>query len=158
MTGNTYIGCYSTLSKYKPTTACMRVIPQGDVTEVSATYWYDGVTVTGNIFSITGTTPIETSTTTFATTEASELVGVTIGPIITLVHKLSDLSSTSPSSTSNAATRLGSKLTAWDGLSAVLGVSVLGMILGAAIILPFLGAYTFVRLFLGATLMLTVHS
>ena len=115
----------------------MRVIPNGDITEVPATYWYDGVTVTGEIISITGTTPIEASTTTFSASETSKLVGITVGPIITLLHKPSDLSSTGPSSTSNAATRLGTKSTTWDGLSAVFGLSALGMVLGAAIILPF---------------------
>lgn len=105
----------------------------------------DGTTVEQLVETLTATYPVtKTSTITFDAEEKSSLVGVSIMPIITLVHHQSDLQaaatgtagSSTALSTTNAAVRLGWELNAWDGFGAVLGISVAAMALGAAIVVP----------------------
>ncbi|KAJ5729257.1 uncharacterized protein N7483_003765 [Penicillium malachiteum] len=142
MTGQTDIGCYATLPSYTPSTGCLRYFPEGDLTQVSATYWFDGVTVVGEVESLIATSPITsiisttfTAVTATGTEEATSYIGVTMAPMVILVHKEADL--TDATATSNAAMRLGWS-SVWDrDLGLVLLVSMLGMLLGVVIILPF---------------------
>lgn len=75
-----------------------------------------------------------------------DLVGMSVVPIVTLVHQTTDVVATSDATsgfaatgatvgtTSNAAVR-GSRGSAWDGIGGVLGAAVGGIVLGAAVIL-----------------------
>ncbi|KAJ5774894.1 hypothetical protein N7457_009790 [Penicillium paradoxum] len=147
MTAHTEFQCYSTLTDYKPTTGCRRQARAADYTRVPATYLYDGSTVSGYMFSRISDSPITTVTTTYDASETSDLRAITQDSLIVLIHKPSDLKSsdlesdgpksTGASTTSNAAARLNLKSTTWNGLGTVLGVSALGMTIGAAIMVPF---------------------
>lgn len=136
MTGATYVGCYSTLPTVTPTSACERFYPEGDLTLISETYWYDGVTVVGEIVSLIATSPA-TSTRTYSISPEqfdSFLVAVSVEPMVTMIHKEEDVKA-GTAATSNAAIRLGSR-SSWDGIGGVAAVCALGMVLGAAIIVP----------------------
>ncbi|KAJ6013377.1 hypothetical protein N7540_007968 [Penicillium herquei] len=139
MTGATEVGCYSTLPSYTPSTGCIREFPSADLELVSATYWFDGVTVVGDIESLVATSPItQVVSKTFptASTEATSYVGVTIAPMVVLVHKEADLTNATATATSNAAVRLG-----WSGVDRDMGivllVSMMGILFGTVLIIPF---------------------
>lgn len=144
MTADIDFGCYSTVSEYKVSTGCYRVFPDADLDEVTKTYTVNGTTARGLVETVTGTYPItEVKTVTFDASKASSLVGISVMPVITLVHRQSDLQNAATATTttgpaesaSNAAGRVGLRLGSWDGLGAVLGLTVVAMGLGATIIL-----------------------
>lgn len=135
MTGATYIGCYSTLPTVTPTTACARFYPEGDLTLISETYWYDGVTVVGEIESVIATSPAtSTRVITFSSDAIESFIAVSVEPMVTMVHKEGDVKA-GAAATTNAAMRLGSR-SSWDGIGGVGAVCLIGAILGAAIVIP----------------------
>lgn len=92
---------------------------------------------------VTGTYPsIKTKTVTFDASEKSLFAGVSVTPVITLVHRQTDVQATATAtdtgtgpaaSTSNAAGRVAPRASVWDGFRAVLSLSVAAR-LGATII------------------------
>ena len=131
MTGNRLWGCYSTLPDYAVTTACARFFPDDDIGVITATYLRGGTTVTGRSAIITATHPMSTRRFTLTGTATSGIEGITFAPFVTLVHQPTDIS------TSNAAARLSSvPLFGGHGVVAALSVWMVGMILGAAVVLP----------------------
>ncbi|KAJ5218031.1 uncharacterized protein N7498_000130 [Penicillium cinerascens] len=136
MTADIYVGCYSTVSNYKVTKRCVDQIPGLDIGEVTKTHTWNGTAVTELLVTITATYPISIVEKTFSVaSEASSLVGISVMPMITLVHHQSDAQATGrAASTSNAASRVGSRST-WNGLGAVLGIFAAAVALGASIIL-----------------------
>ncbi|KAJ5624465.1 hypothetical protein N7510_000774 [Penicillium lagena] len=132
MTAQEPMGCYSTLSDYKFSTGCNRGLPIADVSaDMSTEIWFYGITVEGELQTFVSDLPItQTSHYSIAPSETSALIAVTSGYPITLVHQPTDLGTT------NAAARLNSRSSTWDGLVGVLGVTISAMVLGAAIILP----------------------
>ncbi|KAJ5554889.1 hypothetical protein N7535_007332 [Penicillium sp. DV-2018c] len=119
MTADLAMGCYSTVSDYKITEGCMRVLPVTDVGTSTETIIVDGSTSTQLNYVITGTQPIATTTRTFSPSEASELIAVSVLPMLSLVHHQSDLpvatSSKTASPTSSAA-RVAPHANVWSGL------------------------------------------
>jgi hypothetical protein len=140
MTAGPYIGCYSTLPDYKITTGCENIIPPADITAVNQTFWYDGQTIKGQVYTPVGTTPMTlTMTTSWQAVETSSLAAYSVLPFVTLIHKPADYSVTATAgalATSNAAIRSSSLSGSWDVIGILLSVTALSMILGAAIILP----------------------
>ena len=79
---------------------------------------------------------IDTRTVTFAPSGTSSLVAYSVLPFATFIHKPADYPATAmAAATSNAAVRISSKKGSWDAMG-VLVVTILGMTLGAAIVLP----------------------
>lgn len=146
MTADITFGCYSTVSNYKVTKGCAGLLPNSDNGVVTRTNTWNGTAVTEILETITATYPISPVERTFSdASEASSFVGISVMPIITLVHHQSDVQATesaasatattrSAASTSNAASRVGSR-SIWNGLGAVLGISAAAVILGGSIIL-----------------------
>lgn len=94
-------GCYSVLprSAFTPTTGCRNEFPQADFGTVSGTWTLPEQTITGGLLTVTGTIPISTVTTSFATSEVTSFVGVAVEGMGILVHQASDIvtnSATSP--------------------------------------------------------------
>jgi hypothetical protein len=139
MTAGSYIGCYSTLPDYKFTTGCERFIPTADLSAIDRTFWYDGQTIVASVYTLIGTVPLtQTITVTFNGTGTSSLVAYSVLPFVTLIHKPADYEATATAAattTSNAAVRLSSATGSWDVTGIVFSVTVLSMVLGAAIIL-----------------------
>jgi hypothetical protein len=113
-------GCYSTVSDYKITEGCQLVIPATDNGEVTKTIIVDGTTSKHLELIITGTQPLSTTTQTISPSEISRfhLVAGSVTPMLTLVHRQSDL----PTATSKSAARATLSTNTWGGLSAFLGV------------------------------------
>jgi hypothetical protein len=153
--------CFSTVADYKPSVGCTTSEDLDyDWQEITRTATYSGSAVT-QVFehASISTISVETTTTTLEPGEERFLTGIEIVPIITIVHHRSDLpagssatakatgtgstetasnsggSSATAASTSNAAVRLGSR-SSWEGLGAVVGISMAAMAVGAAMILP----------------------
>jgi len=101
------------------------------------TQTWDGATVTDLVNEVTATYPItEIRTFTFDESRQSSLVGVSVMLVITLVHHQSNVKAAgTAAATSNAASRIASRPTTWDGLGTVCGVLAAGMALGVAIVL-----------------------
>lgn len=139
MTADLALGCYSTVSDYTVTTGCYRQFPNIDLSETIKTYTVNGTATLELQQTVTGTYPItKTKTVTFDASETSSLVGVSVIPVITLVHRQSDLQASATgtaASTSNAAGRASAPSGAWDGFGAVLGLTVVAMGLVATMIL-----------------------
>lgn len=139
MTAGYYIGCYSTLPDYKFTTGCERIIPTADLSAVDRTFWYDGQTIVASVYTLVGIVPLDqTTTVTFNGTGTSSLVAYSVLPPVTLIHKPADYEATvtaAATATSNAALRLPSATGKCDVMGIVFSVTVLSMVLGAAIIL-----------------------
>ncbi|KAK1749773.1 hypothetical protein QBC47DRAFT_129662 [Echria macrotheca] len=93
MTALTEGVCVSTLPKYSPTTVCDRIIPDDDVTFVPGDITYLGQHTTVSVVSFVGSKPItSTSTRTFAPSQTSDYVGISLMPMVMLVHRDSDTS------------------------------------------------------------------
>lgn len=141
MTPDLELGCYSTVPDYTISTGCYREFPNADLGQTTKTYTVNGTPSREFLQTVTGTYPItKTKTVTFDASETSSMVGVSVMPIITLVHRQSDLqaaataTATGAASTPNAAGRVVLRASVWDGVGAVLGLSVAAMGLGAGII------------------------
>lgn len=146
MTADGMGGCYSTVPDYTPTVGCY-VWTTGkysfEMSSMAETYGGATSTVLVDIPHYVESVT-KTHSTTFRSREQHLYTGISYIPMVTLVHHPSDLQATatgngtaatsSPTSTSNAAGRLAPRASAWDGLGAVLGVSVAAVALGAAII------------------------
>ncbi|KAJ5727203.1 hypothetical protein N7493_005023 [Penicillium malachiteum] len=138
MTGATNIGCYSTLPSYTVSEGCAWKIPFTDFALASETYTFDGVPVSGLVESLVATSPMtQILSESIPATEATSYIGITVEPMVILVHKEQDLKDSTATATSNAAVRLG-----WSGvgdrdMGLVLLVSMMGMLLGTLIIIPF---------------------
>ena len=136
-------GCYSVLENYTPTVGCYIILPSDDIGTATATSTVNGSTIYQLVETLTATTPFSGPiTTTFDSADFNSLVGVTVAPMLTLIHHQTDIKAATALTattafTSNAAVRVARGSTSWHGFGAVLGVSVAAMALGAAIILPF---------------------
>lgn len=139
MTAGPFIGCYSTLPDYKFTTGCENGYPTGDLSAVDRTFWYDGQTIEASVYTLVGTVPLtQTMAVTFEASYTSTLVAYSVLPFVTMIHKPADYSAVATSAgtaTSNAAVRLSSTTGSWDVTGIFFAVTVLSMVLGAAIIL-----------------------
>lgn len=137
MTAGPFIGCYSTLPDYKISTVCIDYVPSGDLQAVNQTFWYYGQTVVGKLYSLTGSVSLtDTQVVTFSPSQTSTLVAYSVLPFATFIHKPADYPATATAAaTSNAAVRMSSMKGSWDVMG-ILVVSILGMALGAAIVLP----------------------
>lgn len=135
-TANVNGGCSSLVAAYTPTVGCQRMIPPGDVDSTSTTLSIFGTTLSGEIMTLTATSPItETVTTTFEAPDC--YVGLKYVAQITLVHQASDVSAaatsggagqTSASASGGAVTRKGPNLAlALSGMAMAVG-SVLAMV------------------------------
>lgn len=122
------------------TTGCVRINPAGDLKAVDETFWYDGQTIKGHILSLVGTAPMtHIMGTSWKAVETSSLAAYSVLPFVTLIHRPADYPATATagaSVTSNAAVRSSSVTGSWDVMGILFSVTVLGMVLGAAIILP----------------------
>ncbi|KAJ5682740.1 hypothetical protein N7462_005905 [Penicillium macrosclerotiorum] len=144
MTANSNIGCCSTLPEYKISTGCKNIIPNEDLANITRTFWYYGVTAVGEVKNLVSTAPItSTSYITWHANATSQLQAYSVVPIVTLVHQTSDVKAagTGPASTDSEATGNSAKRTAlvpnvWDGIGAIFAIALLGIALGAVIILP----------------------
>lgn len=142
MTADLVYGCYSTVSDYKVTTGCLRVLPQSDVGTSTKTYTVNGTASKDLIETITATHPLSVTTTTFAASQTDMLVGVSVLPMIQLVRHQSDLKatgtagagSTKATTTSNSAATVAPKANTWNGLGGILGVSLAAIAFGAAVV------------------------
>lgn len=74
-------------SVYTPTAGCERLFPPGDLERISGIWTIGGETITGDLISITGTTPIIVTSTSFSPSEATSYVGVAYEPLLLLVHR-----------------------------------------------------------------------
>ena len=144
MTANTWLGCWSTLPEYTVTAGCAWRDDSGNVDEVQRTGLLDGTTIEWDgLYTITASDvkPFSAHSESLPPSYVSkeDLVGMSVVPIVTLVHQATDVVATSDATgtagaTSNAAVR-GSRGSAWDGIGGVLGAAVGGIVLGAAVIL-----------------------
>lgn len=140
MTADLNLGCYSTVSDYKVSAGCIRQIPASDIGESTKTYIVNGTTSKQLLNVITATGPETVTTTTFNAAEASQLVGLSVLPMVPLVHHKSDLrttgtstsKSTGAAATSNSATRAVAETSVWKGAALLCGASVAAMVLNAA--------------------------
>lgn len=149
-------GCYSLVEDYRPSAGCTvstktfyeyastTLVLKGDSTTRTTT----GQVPTSTSYSVT------TKSSTLNASKKSALAGIAYAEMVTLLHHSSDFAAgrTAPSETgstgtgstgtgtaaptTNAAPRLAPRGSTWDGLGAVLGISVAAVALGAAIILP----------------------
>lgn len=95
MTASSSIGCYSTLPDYKISIGCENPIPTEDLGAVNHTFWYDGQTVVGQVYTLTGSVPLtQTSITTWPASEASHLVAYSVLHFVTFIHKPTDFPAT----------------------------------------------------------------
>ncbi|KAK3387382.1 hypothetical protein B0H63DRAFT_509193 [Podospora didyma] len=83
--------CVSTLPDYRPTTACQRLLPGGAVSTFVTDITFLGAHTTAQLLSFVGGKPITSTTTiTLPPSQASELVGVSVMPMVMLVRHASD--------------------------------------------------------------------
>lgn len=148
MTADSNGGCYSIVEDYTPTYGC-QVTTGYDYKYSSVPYTYTfssaGITDTG-YRSIPTATVYETGTfeTTLDRAEQTELTALSYASMITLLYHESDLQSASKTAsasatattTSNAAGRVITRTSGWDGFASVLGIWTAATLLGAAIIFP----------------------
>ncbi|KAJ5511281.1 hypothetical protein N7453_003384 [Penicillium expansum] len=161
MTADIRIGCYTNVSDIDVVTACYRFINALDTSTLTKTYDVNGTTSTGLLVVTTAPQTVSIGTTIFGSSQLDELGGMTLLPMLSLVHHQSDLKATgtaeagsaeatstsnsatnsnsattsSSAATSNSAARAGPNVNSWDGLGAVLGVSLAAIVLGAAVVL-----------------------
>lgn len=145
MTGNIQGECYSPLptSVYQPTFGCVFELPAEDVTVTRGSLSIFGTTLSGPYLTVTGTAPIsESRTTTILSsstqgTSATPWIGVTVLPMVTLVHQASDdnvqssdatVSAAGPTSSPSAAESL--RLGSGRGVAALMLTSLLAIIIG----------------------------
>lgn len=130
--------CWSTIPSYTPTTACVYDEASDAWGPYTKTFSYDTSTITQDYMVETGT--VYTSTETINLEENSQysgLVAISAVPMVTLVHKQSDIEAAKTAgaaTSSNAAGRLNTANSALDGLGMTVGVCISAMALGAAII------------------------
>ncbi|GAQ10043.1 hypothetical protein ALT_7364 [Aspergillus lentulus] len=125
MTADLAYGCYTTVLNYKITEGCRREMPAMDIS-VSTKTTVVGGTTSKHINNIIATTqPISVVTRTFSPSETSKLVAVSVLPMLSLMHYLSDLPTAAASKTalaSNSTTRATPNAVTWGGLGALLSV------------------------------------
>jgi hypothetical protein len=98
MTADVAFGCYSIVPEYKLTEGCERLLPREDLGTSTKTVVVDQTT-TEELLTISATHPIVASTTTFGAMAASELVGASVMPMLSLVRHQSDLHETGSGTT-----------------------------------------------------------
>ncbi|GLI80093.1 hypothetical protein PoHVEF18_008443 [Penicillium ochrochloron] len=97
-TADVAFGCYSIVPEYKLTEGCERLLPREDLGTSTKAVVVDQTT-TEELLTITATHPIVASTTTFGAMAASELVGASVTPMLSLVRHQSDLHETGSGTT-----------------------------------------------------------
>ncbi|KAJ5368922.1 uncharacterized protein N7496_008682 [Penicillium cataractarum] len=159
-TANPLGDCFTTAPSYIPTSICQVFDdPNRSTVKSTSVYTTDGTKIKTVV---TSTTTIHSMSTRSMGILGGETFIQYYTPIIsvsavTLIHHESDVGATATgsssgaatgtgqttgstgaaASTSNAAVRLGSRMSSWNGVGAVLSVSLAAAELGAAIILPF---------------------
>ncbi|KAJ5414062.1 hypothetical protein N7509_000689 [Penicillium cosmopolitanum] len=85
-------GCWSTISDYKPSSACNWEIPKVDwLGSSSIKTTINGTATTRYLQTLAGTSPfIGPATTTFDAEDKKTLVGMAVNPMLTLIHKKAD--------------------------------------------------------------------
>jgi hypothetical protein len=124
--------CYSTLPNYTFSTACYDILLPSDVAasiDTKSIWWY-GTTVEARFQSFITDALVTETVYPLQSSELSSFVVVTATAPITLVHQPTDVS------TSNPAARITPRPPNWNGIRTVLGITAAGMVLGAAMILP----------------------
>ncbi|KAK3349525.1 hypothetical protein B0T25DRAFT_245260 [Lasiosphaeria hispida] len=85
--------CVSSLPDYRPSTACQRFVQDGDVSTFVTDITFLGARTTAQLLTFVGTRPItSTATITLPPSQTSELVGVSLMPMVMLVRHASDVS------------------------------------------------------------------
>ena len=83
--------CVSTLPDYQPTTACQRFLADGQVSTFVTDITFLGAHTTAQLLTFVGDKPItSTATITLPPSQMSDLVGVSVMPMVMLVHKEGD--------------------------------------------------------------------
>jgi len=83
--------CVSTLPDYRPSTLCGRVIPSGAISNIVTDITLLGVHTTAPLITFVSPGPITaTDTITIPTSQASDHVGISLIPMVMLVHRASD--------------------------------------------------------------------
>lgn len=86
--------CVSTLPNYRPSTACLRLVQDSDISTVTTDVTFLGAPTTVQLLTFVGSRSImSTATTTFAPSQTADYVGVSIMPMVMLVRRESDASS-----------------------------------------------------------------
>jgi hypothetical protein len=158
MTADNHDACYSIVKNYKPTYGCQVYTEEGyDFVEATTTYRnpIDNTIATVTYESPTAThTVVETNTYHIDQDDQTMYSGLMYAPAITLLYHESDLQSAaataasaansdgigngteSETTPSNAAGRLGSSVSTWDGIGSVVGIWFVAAAMGAANLLP----------------------
>jgi hypothetical protein len=116
MTADLACGCYSTVSDYKNTEGCSNEIPATDISILTKTIIVEGTTSEHLENIVAAMQPISVMTRMFSLSETSQLVAVSVLPMLSLVHQQSDLLravSNMAASTSNSAGRATPNTNTW---------------------------------------------
>ena len=85
--------CFSQLPDYKASTACDRVLPDNDLSTTTGPVTLFGVTTTAALLTFANDAPISTTRTrTFTGSATSTVLGYSVIPQVTLVHRAQDVS------------------------------------------------------------------
>jgi hypothetical protein len=152
MTADNNGACYSVVKDYKPSVGCQAGTGYNyEYSEVPYTYSDPSASAVQTGYRDVPTTTIyttDTFSTTFDHSEQTYYTALSYAPMITLLHHESDLKSarasttsaataaTSAVTTSNAAGKVGPRASVRGGAGFSLGISAVGMALGAAVIFP----------------------
>jgi len=83
--------CVSTLADYKASTACQRFLGSRDISVMTAWVTFFGQGTSTELVTLATSGSIaSTATTSFSGSQASELVGVSVMPMVTLVYRAQD--------------------------------------------------------------------
>lgn len=125
-------GCYSTISDYKPSSACNWEVPKGDIKFSTFAATING-TATSRYIQVPASTSdfVGPTTTTFDKEDKETMAGIAVQRIVTMIHKKDDFDDAGPT---NQAVRF-TPGSVWSGIGPVIGISVAAMGLGAAMIL-----------------------
>jgi len=123
--------CFSTLpsSVYKPSVGCQRLLEDSDILTVNTTTVFFGSTVSAQVEAIVGTTSITPTTTTFAASETSSYVGLTIVPVALLVHKAGETGK--PNTAASLRTGGSGPFSTWSAVVCAVAAMVAGAIITA---------------------------
>ncbi|KAK0741417.1 hypothetical protein B0T18DRAFT_331383 [Schizothecium vesticola] len=140
--------CVSTLPNYRPSTICGRIYPSGAITDFVTDITLLGSRTTATLLTYVGSGPFTSTDTavTLPAAQTSDFVGVSLMPMVMLVHRASDASSAGADgsggeggSTGNPAkpnaAGLGRSRAAEGGAQLAWVVCVSAVILGSAFIL-----------------------
>jgi hypothetical protein len=79
-------------------------VPPGDIGTTSGIFTIGGQTITAELAGLTATTPLSTTTTSFAASDLPSLVGVAVQDMYILIHQASDTTGVADSSSTTSNT------------------------------------------------------